>query len=72
MKRFLIPLLVVLVFACFSPSMHADNPANLPAPGNKAEPPKSEPPKEEAKLDSGDRPPLIHTVRGVGYRLAQP
>jgi two-component system, OmpR family, response regulator MprA len=25
-----------------------------------------------AKLDSGDRPPLIHTVRGVGYRLAQP
>jgi len=54
LKRFLIPLLVVLVFACFSPSMHADNPANLPAPGNKAEPPKSEPPKEEAKLDSGD------------------
>src|SRR5437879_7254506 len=34
--------------------MHADNPANPPAPGNKAEPPKSEPPKEEAKLDSGD------------------
>src|SRR5438132_10694340 len=34
--------------------MHADHPANLPAPGNKAEPPKSEPPKEEAKLDSGD------------------
>jgi two-component system response regulator MprA len=25
-----------------------------------------------AKLESDDRPPLIHTVRGVGYRLAQP